>query len=55
MEEAHRKHKEVPFGWVLWIGQALAAVRRRRARRAPWREPLALTPPDDLNRLSAPH
>jgi hypothetical protein len=46
MEELHRIHKDVPFGyWVLWVRPALAALARkwregREARRAPslhWR------------------
>ena len=37
MEEMHRIHKEVPFGyWVLWVEPAFKALARRwRARRKP--------------------
>lgn len=31
MEEVHRLHKDVPFGWTLMLQEALA---RRAARRA---------------------
>jgi len=38
MEELHRIHKDVPFGyWALWIEPAL----RRLAQRSPKRRPLA--------------
>lgn len=40
MEELHRTHKDVPFGWVLWLQEAAARIRREprhaaAARRAP--------------------
>jgi len=31
MEELHRLHKDVPFGWLLWVQHALD----RRGRKAP--------------------
>jgi hypothetical protein len=36
MEELHRIHKEVPFGyWVVWVEPAFKALRRKwRAARA---------------------
>lgn len=35
MEEIHRLHKDVPFGWMLMLQQALARrARRKAARRA---------------------
>lgn len=35
MEEVHRLHKEVPFGWMLLLQQALARrARRKAAKRA---------------------
>jgi hypothetical protein len=58
MEELHRLHKDVPFGWVLWLqelfGQAArkAAVREAEARQRPR---VGETVPDDLHCLSAPH
>jgi hypothetical protein len=34
MEEMHRIHKEVPFGyWVLWVEPAFKALRRRWRQR----------------------
>ncbi|MET0271684.1 MAG: hypothetical protein ABW360_01705 [Phenylobacterium sp.] len=27
MEEIHGTHKQVPFGWALWLAQAIAAAR----------------------------
>jgi len=33
MEELHRRHKDVPFGWVLWLQQAIVAVRNGPRRR----------------------
>lgn len=39
MEELHRIHKDVPFGyWVEWIRPALRALRRK------WRERRAAAP-----------
>ncbi len=40
MEELHRLHKDVPFGWVLWLQQLIAGWRaaedsRRGARAFP--------------------
>lgn len=59
MEELHRLHKDVPFGWLLWaqelFGQAArkAAVRRRQggARKSLGSAYVA----DDLHCLSGPH
>ena len=40
MEEMHRIHKDVPFGyWVLWIEPAWRHLTRRRRER-PVQEPL---------------
>lgn len=34
MEEMHRIHKDVPFGyWTLWVAPAFRALQRRWARR----------------------
>jgi hypothetical protein len=43
MEYAYRSHKDVPFGWVLWLQEAL---RRRAAKRAqaPARDGAAAAP-----------
>ncbi len=55
MEELSRLHKDVPFGWALWVSEWLAARRRRRALAAPH---LACDTPqirrDDWHHLSAP-
>lgn len=55
MEELSRLHKDVPFGWALWVSQWLAARRRRRggaARLPP--HPVQEIRRDDWPRLSAP-
>lgn len=31
MEELHRLHKDVPFGWLLWLQDALGRSRRGAA------------------------
>jgi len=38
MEELHRLHKDVPFGWFAWLQDVLA----RRATTAPERNPVRL-------------
>ena len=49
MEELHRIHKDVPFGyWVLWIEPAWRALTRR------WRDRRVTLAPG-LDQLSAPH
>lgn len=48
MEELHRIHKDVPFGyWVLWVVPAWRALTRR------WRESRP-TLPAGLDQLSGP-
>ena len=51
MEEMHKIHKDVPYGyWVLWVVPAFKALSRR------WRERKAAKRlPAGLDRLSAPH
>jgi hypothetical protein len=45
MEELHRIHKDVPFGyWVLWIQPAYRAMRRKWRGRA---KPAAAKPEHD--------
>ena len=35
MEELHKTHKEVPYGyWTLWVQPALRALSRNRVRQA---------------------
>ena len=56
MEELHKPHKDVPFGWVLWL-QELFAERARKAavREARSRGARLGYVPDDLHCLSGPH
>lgn len=56
MEELHRPHKDVPFGWVLWL-QELFAERARKAAVREARPPVARLSytPDDLHSFSGPH
>ena len=50
MEELHRIHKDVPFGyWVLWIAPAWRVLTRR------WRERRVRDLPAGVDQLSAPH
>lgn len=53
MEELFKTHVDEPYGWVLWIQEALEA----RAARRKAREAAAPTQPVDtgLHQLSAPH
>lgn len=56
MEELHRLHKDVPFGWVVWLQEAFA----ERARRAALRDrQFQVMPtgqlPGDLHHLAGPH
>jgi hypothetical protein len=51
MEDLHGTHKQVPFGWVLWL-QTVAKARRDRTGARPTRfERLA----SGLHQPSAPH
>jgi len=52
MEDIHRRHKEVPFGWALWVHQIFEAW--RRIQRAPWDDPPRCCIDDEFHRLSAP-
>ncbi|WP_293676712.1 hypothetical protein [uncultured Phenylobacterium sp.] len=51
MEELHRIHKDVPFGyWVFWVRPAWRALARK------WREPRkGRDLSAGLDQLSAPH
>jgi hypothetical protein len=51
MEELHKIHKDVPYGyWVLWVVPAWRLLTRR------WGERKAVkAPPAGLDQLSAPH
>ena len=58
MEELHRLHKDVPFGWVLWLREMFGQEGRKRAIRqdvAGRRAAASEAVPDDLHCLSAPH
>jgi hypothetical protein len=51
MEELHRIHKEVPFGyWVEWLAPAWRALTRKWHGRG-----AAKSLPAGLDQLSAPH
>ncbi|MDO9337513.1 MAG: hypothetical protein Q7T61_14025 [Caulobacter sp.] len=57
MEDLHRTHKEVPFGWFSLLQDFLAARARRKAYQAPrrrWDTSLP-TIPGDLHHLAGPH
>lgn len=56
MEELSKMHKDVPFGWVLWLTELLAARRVQRFEVTDWREPKPPgEAPSDFHWLSAPH
>ena len=57
MEEAHKTHKDQPFGWVSAMQGFMHAGSRRPA---PWHEQPAPKPApapvtDDLHNLAGPH
>ncbi|MDP1599394.1 hypothetical protein [Phenylobacterium sp.] len=56
MEELHRLHKDVPFGWVAWL-QELFAERARRAAVRDTRVPITRIGqhPGDLHHVAGPH
>lgn len=56
MEELHRLHKDVPFGWVAWLHEAFTE-RARKAALRDVRVPLARVgqQPGDLHHLAGPH
>ena len=58
MEEAHRIHKDVPFGWLKSLQGMLKVMGQHRAdmTHAPWRLPeeTKRDPLDNLPHLSAP-
>jgi hypothetical protein len=43
MEMLDRPHKEAPFGWVLWLQEALARRAAKRAARKAARPPIGRT------------
>ena len=50
MEELHKIHKDVPYGyWALWLAPAFKALTRR------WHEGSHRGLPAGLDQLSAPH
>jgi hypothetical protein len=59
MEELHRLHKEVPFGWVAMLQDYLAARASRAVEREArnWNRGTAanLQAPSDLHSLAGPH
>jgi hypothetical protein len=57
MEELHRAHKDVPFGWFAMLQDFLAARAKRRVRantRRRWDEGFPNLP-GDLHHLAGPH
>ena len=57
MEDLHRTHKEVPFGWFAMLQAFLIERAERQARRAArrgWDEGFP-TLPGDLHHLAGPH
>lgn len=59
MEELHRLHKDVPFGWVLWLQEVFGQSARKRAVRDRQAQSGRATSsdyvPGDLHCLSGPH
>lgn len=56
MEELHRTHKEVPFGWLALLQAFLAERRMRKGARRHWDARLPLPGlPGDLHNLAGPH
>ncbi len=59
MEELHRLHKDVPFGWVLWLQEVFGQAARKRAVRdqpaAGCKGAAGGYVPSDLHCLSGPH
>ncbi|WP_312161742.1 hypothetical protein [Phenylobacterium sp.] len=55
----HRIHKDVPFGWVLWLqevfGQGARKGAVRQGRAGPRKAPAAGYTPGGLHCLSGPH
>jgi hypothetical protein len=35
MEELRKTHKDVPFGWVLWLQEVMVRIRREPGHAAP--------------------
>ncbi|WP_293399220.1 hypothetical protein [Phenylobacterium sp.] len=59
MEELHRIHKDVPFGWVLWLQEIFGQAARKRAVRdgqvGARKAAGGGYVPGDLHCLSGPH
>lgn len=55
MEELHRTHADVPFGWLLALQALAAKLTARRQARDPWRKPTLGAPACDLRNMAAPH
>lgn len=56
MEELHRLHKDVPFGWVVWL-QEMFGERARKAAVRDQRGPAMQIrqQPGGLHHLAGPH
>ncbi|WP_334164023.1 hypothetical protein [Phenylobacterium sp.] len=55
MDELFKTHKDVPYGWLQALQEGLAALARRRARKAMARAAGFTALPCGLNQLSGPH
>jgi len=58
MQELHRLHKDVPFGWVLWLQEVFGERARKAAVRQGRPSRLGVSAgylPDDLHCPSGPH
>lgn len=55
MEELHKTHKDVSFGWVLLLQELVARRNARKRAARPWGDPASCPPPGDLHHLAAPH
>ena len=54
MEEAHKLHKDRPFGWVLMMQEMVRAVAAQPVTPRV-EKTVAPAPLDDLHNLAAPH
>ena len=55
MEELHRTHKDVPYGWVLVVGAAARWIGQSLRTNPGVRDERAAALDVGLNRLSSPH
>ena len=55
MEELHKTHKDVPYGWVLVVAAAARGLRRVLSANPGLHDERAAALDVGLNRLSSPH